>query len=67
MDYISSNKEAWEEAFEKRSEGWGEDIIYRLKNEGIPFIEKVLADELNNYDFLNKTIAQFCCNNGREL
>ncbi len=67
MDYISSNKEAWEEAFEKRSEGWGEDIIYRLKNEGIPFIEKVLADELNNYDFLNKTIAQFCCNNGRKL
>ncbi len=67
MDYINSNKEAWEEAFEHRREGWGEDIIERLKNEEIPFIERVLAEELNNYDFSNKTIAQFCCNNGREL
>lgn len=67
MDYISSNKEAWEEAFEHRCEGWGEDIIDRLKNEEVPFIEKVLSEELTNYDFSNKTIAQFCCNNGREL
>jgi ubiquinone/menaquinone biosynthesis C-methylase UbiE len=67
MDYIVSNKETWEEAFNHRSKGWGEDIIYRLKNEEFPFIEKALADELNNYDFANKTIAQFCCNNGREL
>ncbi len=67
MDYIMSNKEAWEEAFNHRSKGWGEDIIYRLKNEEFPFIEKVLADELINYDFANKTVAQFCCNNGREL
>lgn len=67
MDYISSNKEVWEEAFEHRCEGWGEDIIDRLKNEEVPFIEKVLSEELTNYDFSNKTIAQFCCNNGREL
>ena len=67
MNYISSNKEAWEEAFENRSEGWGEDIVHRIKNEEAPFIEKVLADELKNYSFADKTIAQFCCNNGREL
>lgn len=67
MDYISNNKKAWEEAFNHRREGWGEDIGYRLKNEEFPFIEKDLANELVNYDFKNKTIAQFCCNNGREL
>ncbi|MDQ2088028.1 class I SAM-dependent methyltransferase [Herbivorax sp. ANBcel31] len=67
MDYIMSNKEAWEEAFDNRSKDWGKDIKYRLENEELPFIEKVLADELIKYDFKNKTIAQFCCNNGREL
>lgn len=67
MDYISSNKEAWEEAFNNRSEGWGDDVGDRLKNEEFPFIEKVLIDELVNYDFYNKSVAQFCCNNGREL
>ncbi len=67
MVYINSNKEAWEEAFENRSEGWGEDIVYRLKTEKLPFIAKDLADELVDYDFDNKTVAQFCCNNGREL
>ena len=67
MDYIISNKEAWEEAFENRYKGWGEDIVYRLKNEKLPFIVKDLANELVNYDFKNKSVAQFCCNNGREL
>lgn len=67
MDYIISNKEAWEEAFENRYKGWGEDIVYRLKNEKLPFIVNDLANELVNYDFKNKSVAQFCCNNGREL
>ena len=68
MDYINRNKEAWEEAFKNSAEGWwGDDIEYRLKNEKYSFIEKVLVDELITYDFKNKTIAQFCCNNGREL
>jgi ubiquinone/menaquinone biosynthesis C-methylase UbiE len=67
MDYTISNKEAWEEAFNNRSEGWGDDIVYRIKNEEFPFIVKDLAIELVNHDFKNKTVAQFCCNNGREL
>ncbi|MCC5910106.1 MAG: class I SAM-dependent methyltransferase [Clostridiaceae bacterium] len=67
MDYISNNKEAWEEAFNQRSKSWGNDISYRLKNEDFPFIEKVLVNELWNSDFTNKAVAQFCCNNGREL
>lgn len=67
MDYIDSNKEAWEEAFNHRAKGWGDDIVYRLRSEDYPFLEKVLIDELVNYDFSGKNIAQFCCNNGREL
>ena len=67
MDYIKSNKEAWEEAFEKRSKEWGADICTRLENEPYPFLEKELIEEIKEIDFTNKTISQFCCNNGREL
>jgi cyclopropane fatty-acyl-phospholipid synthase-like methyltransferase len=67
MNFNDLNKMAWEEAFENRKTGWGEDIVNRIRNERYPFLEKVLIDELCNYDLKGKTIAQFCCNNGREL
>lgn len=67
MDYIKSNKQAWEEAFDHRSQGWEIDVYQRLKNEEFPYIEKELIEELHQYDFVNKSVAQFCCNNGREL
>lgn len=67
MSYIQSNKDAWEEAFEHRAPGWCEDIIKRLKEEELPFLQKELIDELKELDLSNKSIAQFCCNNGREL
>ncbi|SHO52666.1 class I SAM-dependent methyltransferase [Anaerocolumna xylanovorans] len=68
MDFTKSNKEAWEEAFCNRSKDWsGEDIKGKLKDEKFSFLEKVLTEELAKYDYQNKKIAQFCCNNGREL
>lgn len=67
MDYIKSNKEAWEEAFERRAKGWSEDVYESLQNETYPFLKKELIEELLEFDFTNKTVSQFCCNNGREL
>jgi uncharacterized protein YhfF len=67
MDYIKCNKEAWEEAYEHRKEGWGDNIVDYIRNKEYPFLEKVLVDELKKYDLKDKNIAQFCCNNGREL
>lgn len=67
MNYRSKNKEAWEEAFDHRANGWGKDIIERLHKEPFPFIEKVLIEEIKDYNFKSKIIGQFCCNNGREL
>lgn len=66
MDYIKSNKEAWEESFEFRKKGWGEEICDNLKNEKL-YLEKELIEELKSIDFNGKTVGQFCCNNGREL
>lgn len=67
MDYIKSNKAAWEEAFEHRQQNWGDDNYERLMNEKLPFLNADVARELIEIDLKGKTIAQFCCNNGREL
>ncbi len=66
MDYTADNKKAWEEAYRNRKAGWGEDIARRI-SEGHLFLDAFLLDELKNFDLKNKDIAQFCCNNGREL
>lgn len=67
MDYIKKNKEAWEEAFDHKQDGWGEENHIRLVKEKLPFFCPDMAKELQSMDFKGKSIAQFCCNNGREL
>lgn len=67
MNYIESNKEAWEETFEHRHPGWGDDNYKLLLSQRLPFFNQDVIRELENIDFNGKTIAQFCCNNGREL
>lgn len=67
MDYIFGNKKAWEEAFDHRYTNWGEDNYKILLNEKLPFFSDDVIKELTKIDFKGKTIAQFCCNNGREL
>lgn len=67
MDYINGNKQAWEEAFENRLPGWGENHADRLANQTLPFFNQDMIAELQLLDLQDKTIAQFACNNGREL
>lgn len=67
MDYISGNKLAWEEAFENRRPGWGENHWALLAGQTLPFFNKDVIAQLEQIGLAGKTIAQFCCNNGREL
>ena len=67
MSYVQGNKAAWEEAVEHRHPGWGEENDQRLRTECLPFFCPDLAQELRALDYNGKTVAQFCCNNGREL
>ena len=68
MNYSQSNKEAWEEAYEHRSEGWdAEDIVKRIQDEKGTYFQEEVLNVLKTYDLQDKTIGQFCCNNGREL
>ena len=67
MDYMNKNKMAWEEAFDHRHPNWGDDNYKRLRNEQLPFFCPDVINELKAVNFEDKTVAQFCCNNGREL
>jgi len=67
VDYINNNKAAWEEAFENRRPSWGDDNYKTLMNEKLPFFNADVVSEIEKIDLKGKTIAQFCCNNGREL
>ncbi|MDD3920884.1 MAG: class I SAM-dependent methyltransferase [Eubacteriales bacterium] len=65
--YIQGNKEAWEEAFDMRQASWGADITERVRNEAYAFFNQDTIQVLQRYPLKGKTVAQFCCNNGREL
>ena len=67
MDYIKNNKAAWEEAFDHRRPNWGEENYKRLMGERLPFWNADIIKEFEKIDFNDKAVAQFCCNNGREL
>lgn len=67
MNYIEINKAAWEEAFDHRHPSWGDDNHVKLKNRDFPFFNDGAKRELEKIDLKGKTIAHFCCNNGREL
>ena len=67
MYYINSNMQAWEEAFENRIPGWGEDNADKLTSQTLPFFNQDMIAELKALDLQGKTVAQFACNNGREL
>lgn len=67
MNYIKENKQAWEEAFENRLDGWGDEVVSNLKNKSDYYIHPNIKAELDKLELSNKKVAQFCCNNGREL
>lgn len=67
MNYIEGNKAAWEEAFDHKHPGWGEENHIRLQKEELPFFCDDMAALLKTINFKGKSAAQFCCNNGREL
>jgi len=67
MNYMDENKAAWEEAFDNRRPNWGDNNHERLKSERFAFFNADMKRELESIDFNGKTVAQFCCNNGREL
>lgn len=67
MNYIQNNKAAWEDAFDHRHPNWGDANADVLLTQTLPFFSNDMILELQKVDFSGKSVAQFCCNNGREL
>lgn len=65
-DYILSNKEAWEEAFDESTQEFKSHTIRNLKTNPKSFFTKELDELIGKDASKEKVIAQFCCNNGRE-
>ena len=46
MSYIEKNKEAWEEAFDNRINGWGDAVVENLQASSAYYIQPSLQAEL---------------------
>ena len=66
-NYIKGNKEAWEEAFDMRQEGFDSCVAELVSRGDYSFFGDDMKTVLKRHDLSGKTIGQFCCNNGREL
>ncbi len=66
-NHTMANKAAWEEAFDRRVNAFGEDHAARLLTEDRAFLHPVVWDALEGMKLQGESIGQFCCNNGREL
>ncbi|MFA0814799.1 MAG: class I SAM-dependent methyltransferase [Anaerofustis sp.] len=68
MNQHQTNKLAWEEAYENRKDGWEpEEVAERIRNQPDCYLEPELLEALDDINLKSATVAQFGCNNGREL
>jgi len=64
---VKANQAAWEEAFERRATGFGNDHAKRLAAEPFAFLDGPALEALRGMKLEGACVGQFCCNNGREL
>ena len=61
------NKAAWEEAFDVRVGGFGDDHAKIIRDNPWAFFYPCVREQLEGMRLEGKRVAQLCCNNGREL
>ncbi len=67
MSYTEQNRQAWQEAFAVHQRGYGHDLADDLRNPEHSFLDAPVIAILDELDIRGMHVAQFCCNNGREL
>lgn len=65
-DYVKKNQQAWDEAYQHAPKSYKE-IVKKLKNDPTHYLSDFLMNHLDENDVKDKDIAQFACNNGREI
>jgi SAM-dependent methyltransferase len=67
MDYNDANRIAWNAGEEYHREAVFDLVLHKLKTPGLLCLDEYAVDALTRIDVSGKTVAQLCCNNGREL
>lgn len=66
-DYIEANAQAWAEAQPKLSAQRQAELRERFRRPGYSCLDAVETAALERIGVAGKSVAQLCCNNGREL
>jgi len=66
-NYSEKNREAWNEAASVHRKNRKVDYIVLFKNKNYSALDTTLSSLLNKISLSGRTVAQLCCNNGREL
>ena len=66
-NYSEKNREAWNEAAIVHRKNRKVDYTVLFKNKNYSMLDTTLSFLLNKISLSGRTVAQFCCNDGREL
>lgn len=66
MNKHKENKAAWEEAYDYKN-AYDKNLLKKVLSKDKPYIHPLLLSYLDDAGLKDKTVGQFCCNNGREL
>jgi len=66
-NYSEKNREAWNEAASVHRKNRKVDYRVLFKNKNYSMLDTTLSSLLNKISLSGRTVAQLCCNNGREL
>lgn len=66
-EYTSANRIAWNEAAPVHKKSRFDDLLNNFKQPGYSYLDKKQTEIFQNIGLQGKSIAQLCCNNGREL
>jgi SAM-dependent methyltransferase len=67
-DYVEANREAWDEAASKhRAHARFAELLAGFERPGYSCLDPIETEILQSLGVAGKSVAQLCCNNGREL
>ena len=67
MKYHDANRIAWDASEKYHREAVFDMVLHKLKTPGLYCLDEVALSALESIGVAGKSVAQLCCNNGREL
>src|SRR5512147_1738742 len=66
-DYTAANRQSWNEAAPVHKEQKFEELLQAFRRPGYSRLDQIATHTFEKIGIQGKTVAQLCCNNGREL